>query len=122
MTFTLTRSFRFEAAHTLQRDIAAEGSRRIHGHSFRAEVSLRGTPDPRTQMIMDMGFFEQALESVRDALDHRLLDEVEGLGASTLENLCVFIWKHLQADLPLLHRVCVYRDSLGESCCYEGSQ
>ena len=36
--------------------------------------------DKTSGMVIDFGFFEQSLEKVRDALDHRLLDEVEGLG------------------------------------------
>ena len=31
-----------EAAHTLERSIDAEGSRRIHGHTYTAEVMVRG--------------------------------------------------------------------------------
>ncbi len=42
----LTKSFRFEAAHSLTGTTLGEISEEIHGHSFRAEVSVRGTPDP----------------------------------------------------------------------------
>ena len=38
--FTLSQRFFFDAAHTLQREIEAEGSRRIHGHTYHAEVSV----------------------------------------------------------------------------------
>ena len=48
----LSKEFRFDAAHTLHRDIDAEGSRRIHGHSYRAEVTVRGRPDPATGMLI----------------------------------------------------------------------
>ena len=47
----LSKQFRFEAAHTLNRVIEAEPSRRIHGHSYRAEITLRGEPDPQTAWI-----------------------------------------------------------------------
>ena len=55
--YELSKQFRFEAAHTLQRVIDAEPSRRIHGHSYRAEVFLRGEPDPQSGMMMDLGLF-----------------------------------------------------------------
>jgi len=60
--FELSKQFRFEAAHTLERTIDAEGSRRIHGHSYRAEVVIRGKADPETGMVVDLGLFERALE------------------------------------------------------------
>ena len=115
----VTKSFRFEAAHTLARRVDAEGSRRIHGHSYRAVVTLRGTPDPATGMVVDLGALEQRLAAVRATLDHHMLDEVPELGPATLEHLCAFIWRAL-VDLPGLARVTVHRDSLDESCSYAG--
>ena len=98
--YELTKGFRFDAAHTLERSIHADGSRRIHGHSYRAEVTLRGAPDRATGMIMDTSRLGLLLEGARDALDHRLLDEVEGLGPGTLENLAAFIWRRLANEAP----------------------
>ncbi len=49
--FELSKQFRFDAAHTLDRSIDTESSRRIHGHSYRAEVTVRGRPDPVTGML-----------------------------------------------------------------------
>jgi 6-pyruvoyltetrahydropterin/6-carboxytetrahydropterin synthase len=120
--FELSRQFRFEAAHTLQRSIEAEPSRRIHGHSYRAEVVVRGRPDPATGMVMDLGLLSQAMETARDGLDHRFLDEVAGLGPATMENLAVWIWRTVAPGCPALARVTVYRDSSGDVCSYFGPE
>ncbi|MBI1208915.1 MAG: 6-carboxytetrahydropterin synthase [Azospirillum sp.] len=116
----LSKSFRFEAAHTLIRTVEAEGSRRIHGHSYRAEVTLRGVPDPATGMLIDLTVLERALGEVRERLDHHFLDEVEGLGPATLENLAAWIWHRLVPGMGGLVRVTVYRDSQGDICSYFG--
>lgn len=116
----LSKSFWFDAAHTLQRAIDAEPSRRIHGHSYRAEVTLRGEPVPDTGMNIDLGLFERALETERDGLDHRLLDEVPGLGPPTMENLAAWIWRRLAPAVPGLAAVTIKRDSSGETCRYIG--
>ena len=68
----LTKSFRFEAAHALPGTTFGEASEEIHGHSFRAEVSLRGTPDPVTGMVVDLGLFERSMAEVQKTLDHKL--------------------------------------------------
>lgn len=112
--YELTKEFRFDAAHTLEREIDALGSRRIHGHSYRAQISLRGTPDPRSGMILDVGLFALKLARVRESLDHHFLDEVDELGPGTMENLCAYIWRALQDELPGLHKVAVIRDSTSE--------
>lgn len=116
----LSKQFRFEAAHTLQRSIDAEPSRRIHGHSYRAEVVLRGEPDAATGMLIDLGHFAQRIGEVREALDHRFLDEIKDLGPATLENLSSWIWRRLEGDCAGLARVSVYRDSEGDTCSYFG--
>ena len=118
----LSKTFRFDAAHTLDRAVAAEPSRRIHGHSYRAEVTVRGAPDAKTGMIVDLALFEQALQMPHDGLDHRFLDEISDLGPATLENLSAWIWRKLAPACPGLARVTVYRDSSGETCSYFGPQ
>jgi len=81
-------------------------------------VTLRGVPDPASGMIADLGVLAAALAVVREQLDHRLLDEVAGLGPATLENLARFIWRALAPQFPALASVTVFRDSLGERCVY----
>lgn len=116
----ITKDFRFDAAHTLIREIAAEGSRRIHGHSYRAQVTLRGPVDPISGMLADMGLVEQLVESARETLDHRFLDEISDLGPTTMENLARWIWRKVKPECQQLVRVTVFRDSAGESCSYWG--
>jgi 6-pyruvoyltetrahydropterin/6-carboxytetrahydropterin synthase len=118
----LSKQFRFDAAHTLDRSIDTEPSRRIHGHSYRAEVTVRGRPDPVTGMIVDLGMLERTMAEARDALDHRLLDEISDLGPATMENLSRWIWDRLVPVIGNLSKVSVYRDSGGEACSYWGEE
>lgn len=114
--FRVSQKFFFDAAHTLQRDIEREGSLRIHGHTYYAEVTLAGPRDPLTGMVVDLGLVRLHIEQLRPQLDHRLLDEVPELGPATLENLCAFIWRGLEPDLPSLWQVRVWREAMGDAC------
>lgn len=118
MNFELSQRFWFDAAHTLDREIEREGSLRIHGHTYHAEVFVRGTPDARTGMVMDLGLLRRELAAVREGLDHHLLDEVPELGVPTLENLCLFIARRLAPRVPVT-AVRVWRESIGDSCRLE---
>ena len=120
MMFELSKQFHFDAAHTLQRQIDTDSSRRIHGHSYRAEVVVRGPADPVSGMVMDLGHFERALQVARDGLDHRFLDEVADLGPATMENLAAWVWRKLEHECHGLARVSIYRDSSGDTCSYFG--
>jgi 6-pyruvoyltetrahydropterin/6-carboxytetrahydropterin synthase len=117
----LTKSFRFEAAHALSGTTLGNASEEIHGHSFRAEVTLRGTPDPATGMVLDLGLLQRSMAEVQKMLDHKLLNRVEELGPPTLENLSRFVWERVQHAGPIT-RVSIYRDSCNESCTYYGPQ
>lgn len=115
----LTKSFRFEAAHALAGTTLGEAAEEVHGHSYRAEVTIRGKPDSASGMIVDLGTLERRLGEVRTRLDHKLLNRINALGAPTLEHLARFIFDQLQ-DSGEIARVTVFRDSCGESCSYLG--
>jgi len=114
--FELSQRFFFDAAHTLQRQIEAEGSRRIHGHTYHAEVHVSGAPDPATGMVVDLGLVRAEIARLREQLDHHFLDEVPGLGPATLENLCLFIGRQLAPVLPQLSAITVERQAVGDRC------
>ena len=118
--FAISQKFLFDAAHTLRREIETDSSRRIHGHSYSAEVTLSGQRNPQTGMVVDLGLVRLAIDQLRPQLDHCMLDDVAGLGPATLENLCAFIWRALIPSLPGLSKVRVWRDSVGDSCTLHG--
>jgi 6-pyruvoyltetrahydropterin/6-carboxytetrahydropterin synthase len=126
--YELSQSFMFDAAHTLTRTVPLDefkASRRIHGHTYTACVTIRGTKGPdgmlqfslpkmRKPQSVDLFYLRRALEDVRSHLDHHFLDEVEGLGPATMENLCDFIYDRLKAKFPVV-RVTVSRAN-GDVC------
>jgi 6-pyruvoyltetrahydropterin/6-carboxytetrahydropterin synthase len=115
-SFEVCQRFYFDAAHRLQREIETTGSRRIHGHTYLAEVAVRGAVDTKTGMVMDIGLIRIEVAKVRELLDHHYLDEVPDLGIPTLENLCIYIEKTMRANGLQLSRVSVWRESLGDRC------
>lgn len=118
--FELSQTFSFDAAHTLKRQVSPEeaaGSRRIHGHTYTAEVMVRGERQPDSGMVVDLAVLRGVIAEVRNQLDHHFLDEVAGLGAPTLENLCVFIYAQVHLQLPQVAAVSVSR-AAGDRCVY----
>jgi len=117
--FNICKEFRFDAAHQL--DAGPDGDpryRRIHGHSYQVEVWARGPRNARGWVI-DMGDFERRIEQTKAKIDHVFLNEIQNMGAPTMENIAYFIWRDLH-DFPGLHKVVVKRGQNGESCEYLG--
>lgn len=114
------KEFRFEAAHFLPSAAPGTANVRVHGHSFRARVTIDGTPAADTGFIFHFDELATAMRDAQDALDHRLLNEVEGLEAPTLERIAQWLWHRLQNRVPGLAEIEIARDSCGEGCVYAG--
>ena len=112
--------FGFDAAHRFPSMPRGHRYRGVHGHSFRVEVALRGTPRPPQGFVADFARLEKACLDLRAKLDHALLNDVAGLKNPSLENLCLWLWSRFARKFPGLVRVTVRRDSLGQSCTYHG--
>lgn len=118
----LSKEFWFDAAHTLNRKIDMPASERIHGHSYRARITVSGKPCPESGMIIDLGQLARSIEDIRPRLDHQFLDRLDDLGPATIENLCQWIWRALEKSTPSLRAVSVFRDSSGDACSYYGGE
>ena len=94
--------------------------RSLHGHSFRAEVAVRGEPQADTGFIVDFETLEKACSKLHETLDHNFLNEIPGLETPSLENISRWIWQKLAPQFAGLHRVTVRRDSLRQGCSYYG--
>jgi 6-pyruvoyltetrahydropterin/6-carboxytetrahydropterin synthase len=114
--YELSQGFYFEAAHTLQRNYESEGSLRIHGHTYQAEVTVSGSPNIKSGMLVDLSLLRNEIEIVRSLLDHQFLDEIQDLGPATLENLAKFIYIKLNTKISNLSSVMVQRSVSGDKC------
>lgn len=117
--FNICKEFHFDAAHQL--DAGPDGDpryRRIHGHSYQVEVWARGPRNARGWVI-DLGEFERRIQQTNAKIDHIFLNEIEEMGAPTMENIAYFIWRDLH-DFTGLYKVVVKRGQNGESCEYLG--
>jgi 6-pyruvoyl tetrahydropterin synthase/QueD family protein len=115
----LTKDFRFEAAHSLPHVPKGHKCARLHGHSFRVEVTVKGPVDPHTGWVVDFAEIKAAFEPLEDLLDHRFLNEIPGLENSTSENIARWLWLRLKTRLPLLYEIVVH-ETCTSRCVYRG--
>jgi len=115
----LRKTFQFEAAHLLPHLPEAHKCRRLHGHSFKADIVVSGELDPRLGWVMDYADISAAFKPLWEQLDHRYLNEVEGLNNPTSENIAIWIWVRLKPVLPLLSEV-VVAETCTAQCVYRG--
>ncbi len=111
--------FTIEAAHWLPNVPEGHKCRRMHGHSFRIEVHVRGEVGAESGWVMDYADLKRAFDPLFQQLDHYCLNEVEGLENPTSENLARWIWRRLKPSLPLLSKIVVH-ETCTSGCIYQG--
>lgn len=111
--------FTFDAAHWLPRVPEGHKCAKMHGHSFRVEIHIRGKASPDSGWVTDFAEIAAAFEPVLEQLDHKNLNAIAGLENPTSENLCRWIWQCLKPVLPQLSRI-VLQESPESGCIYAG--
>lgn len=109
----------FEAAHRLPNVPEGHKCSRLHGHSFTVAIHVSGRVDDRSGWVTDFGDIKKAFEPIYDQLDHRYLNEIDGLENPTSEVLARWIWRRLKPRLPGLSKL-VVRETCTSGCIYEG--
>lgn len=87
---------------------------RGHGHNYNLFVTLSGTPDPITGMIINLVELKDIITRIiMDKVDHKHLnfdvDEFKKLNP-TVENMVIVFWDWLKDKLPagLLYEIKLY--------------
>ena len=110
---TVTRRYRFCAAHRLHTDqLSLEDNRTIfgkcnnpngHGHNYVVFVSVRGEIDPRSHQVLDVAKLDAVVERiVVRRFDHHDLNQDPEFASQTTtgENLVLLIWDLLVSKMP----------------------
>ncbi len=114
----LFKEFTFEAAHRLPNVPEGHKCARLHGHSFHVRVTIHGPVQAHTGWVMDFAELKAAWRHLDEKLDHRYLNEIEGLENPTSERLAAWIWPQLAATLPLVS--IEIRETCTSGCVYRG--
>jgi 6-pyruvoyltetrahydropterin/6-carboxytetrahydropterin synthase len=95
--------FTFEAAHKTTPDTP------LHGHTFKVKVVLTGEPDPVFGWSHDLLEVEPVIARLRSRVDHKYLNDIEGLEIPTLENVAGWVCRQLDREIQGVDRIEVRR-------------
>jgi 6-pyruvoyltetrahydropterin/6-carboxytetrahydropterin synthase len=113
-TVYITRRMHFNAAHRLHSDMLTEDENKKiygmcnnlmgHGHNYELEITIKGTPDPVSGMVIDLKALKDLVQQVViDKVDHKHLnydvDFMRGV-VPTAENIVIAFWQQLRDKIP----------------------
>lgn len=121
MGFELKQHFQIESARFLPHLDKNHPCSRMHGHSFKVILVLRGALDPKLGWMRDYHEISQLAAKVLGPLDHTVLNEIPGLENPTSENISAWLYWQFKPLLPELFEVSIQETSSTE-CTFRPSE
>jgi 6-pyruvoyltetrahydropterin/6-carboxytetrahydropterin synthase len=120
MTIEINKEFTFEAAHKLPNVPKDHKCARLHGHSYKIKLHLKGEIDPTSGWFIDFSEIKKIFKPTLNMLDHHYLNDIAGLENPTAEILAMWIWKKIKHDLPHLSAIEIM-ETCTSGVLYKGS-
>lgn len=95
----IAATYSFEAAHQLPHLPDGHKCKRLHGHNYRLDVSIAGDLDGRG-FVIDYAELDGVVQPLVDMLDHRFLNDIDGLDNPTSEVMVRWFHERIKAALP----------------------
>jgi len=116
----VSKWFEFEAAHSLPHLPWDHKCHRLHGHSYKVQVTCAGELDKENGWVIDYADISKVVKTVIEAIDHTNLNHLFNVPErpalrddgtprtptthvtkpSTAENLAIWFFKQLKPSLP----------------------
>lgn len=92
---TISRRYHFESAHWLPMVGDDHKCHRIHGHNYELEITVSGELRPNGFLI-DFWDLDKEVQPLIEAVDHRVLNDIDGLHNPTAELIAAWFLEKLQ--------------------------
>jgi 6-pyruvoyltetrahydropterin/6-carboxytetrahydropterin synthase len=112
--------FSINAARRLPNLPAEHVCSRVHGHTFGIEVHVSGKVDVQTGWVVDFAELDGPVDSIKALLEHRYLNEIEGLENPTSEVMAMWIWDRIATRVSGLSKI-VVMEGADRGCVYRGT-
>ncbi len=113
------KEFTFDSAHSLPHVPDGHKCKAIHGHTYRLKVIIEGELDPHLGWVMDFSELKNVVKPVIDQIDHKYMNELEGLENPTCEAIATWLWVRIKPGLPLLKEI-VLHETPSSGTVYRG--
>ena len=113
------KHFDFDSAHFLPNVPDDHKCKEIHGHTYRMKAYFEGELDKQFGWVIDFAEIKKEVALLIRSIDHKLLNDIEGLENPTCEVIAIWLWNKIKPRIPLLCRIELY-ETLTSGVVYEG--
>lgn len=102
---TIFKEFTFDSAHFLPNVPDGHKCKNMHGHTYRLTVFFEGPLDPQLAWVEDFADVKKNINPIINRLDHKLMNDIEGLENPTCENIAIWLWEQIKSKMPRLSEI-----------------
>ena len=113
------KKFSFESAHFLPNVPDDHKCKQVHGHTYRLTLFVEGGLDAGLNWVMDFAELKEVAAPVIKQIDHKLLNDIDGLDNPTCEAIAVWIWDRIKPGIPNLVKI-ELNETLTSGVVYKG--
>ena len=113
------KKFTFDSAHSLPHVPDGHKCKNVHGHTYHLTLFLESDIDPEMGWVMDFADVKEIMDPLMKQIDHKYLNDVDGLENPTCEIFAKWIWDRLIGTLPQLKKIELY-ETPTSGAIYEG--
>lgn len=113
------KQFDFDSAHFLPYVPDEHKCKKIHGHTYRMTLYFEGKLDTQLGWVIDFAEIKREINPIIQSIDHKLLNDIEGLENPTCEVIAIWLWNKIKPKIPLLCRIDLH-ETLTSGVVYEG--
>jgi 6-pyruvoyltetrahydropterin/6-carboxytetrahydropterin synthase len=95
---SITKRYHFESAHFLPNVPEGHKCKRCHGHNYEIEVTVVGPTDP-SGWVIDFWELDKYVHPLIDLVDHRLLNDIDGLHNPTAEIIARWFLQKINSEM-----------------------
>ncbi len=114
------KDFHFDSAHFLPNVPDGHKCKEIHGHTYKLTLEFEGEIDPKMGWLIDFAEIKKIVSPLIDDVDHKLLNNIEGLENPTCELIAQWFWYKISPRLPLLSTVTL-KETTTSGAIYKGN-
>lgn len=104
----LFKHFNFDSAHFLPNVPEGHKCRTLHGHTYRMTLYFDGEINEKLGWIMDFSDIKAVVNPIIGRIDHKLLNDIEGLENPTCELVAIWLWHKIKSEVPQLSKIKLY--------------
>jgi 6-pyruvoyltetrahydropterin/6-carboxytetrahydropterin synthase len=119
MKFELKQHFQIDSARFLPHLPKSHPCAHTHGHTFKITISLKGPKVEPIGWVIDYNDIIKKVQPILSLVDHKILNEIQGLENPTTENLCVWLFERIKKAMPELTAITI-SETPNSECRYEG--